>query len=87
YSRAYEDTMKRIKSEPSAVLVLKTISWIALIKRPLLTEELRYALAVESRNETFDPDGLTEIEVILSACAGLITIERQTHLVRFIHYT
>ena len=35
----------------------------------------------------FDEENLPDLEVILSDCAGLVTVNQETDVVRFIHYT
>lgn len=45
-------------------------------KRPLTTIELQHGLAVKYGEPTFDKDNLTQVEDILSVCAGLVTVDK-----------
>jgi hypothetical protein len=53
----------------------------------LTTAELQYALAVKPGTTNLDGDFMPESEEIVSACAGLVTIDEQRGIVRWIHYT
>ena len=87
YKDIYDATMHRIVGRASAQLALKTFAWIALARCPLKIDELQHALATEPEDEDFEPDGISDVEDILSACAGLIVVEQRTTLVRFMHYS
>jgi ankyrin repeat protein len=49
--------------------------------------ELRHALAVEMNESELDQDILPDIEDMVSACAGLVTIDQQGDIIRLVHYT
>lgn len=85
----YEQAMRRIndQEENCRLLAHKTLSWITLAKRPLATLELQHALAVRSYSVDFDEAFVPEIEDIVSVCAGLITTDEGSGMVRWIHYT
>ena len=63
------------------------LSWIICAKRPLTTYELQYALAVKAGDSKLDKDNLREIEDMVSVCAGLVTIDKDSNIVRLVHYT
>ncbi|PHH84259.1 hypothetical protein CDD83_2236 [Cordyceps sp. RAO-2017] len=89
YDLSYHDAMERIESQltDQANLAKRVISWIAYSKRPLTTEELQHALAVEIGQHELDEDNIADIEDIVSACAGLVTVEQESSVIRLVHYT
>lgn len=89
YEQAYKKAVQRIKSQKSMLLklALETISWIMCAKRHLTLGELQHALAIESHTEALDEDNLTEIDTIVSACAGLVIVDKQSNGIRLVHYT
>jgi ankyrin repeat protein len=89
YDEAYREAMVRIESQiaDSQELAKQALSWITCATRPLTSIELRYALAVEISSSEFDDQNLTEIADVLNVCAGLVTIDEESDIVRLIHYT
>jgi hypothetical protein len=62
-------------------LAKQVLSWITCTKRPLTTSELQDALAVEiGRPEP-------KLEDMVSACAGLVTVDKESDIIRLVHYT
>ncbi|KAI1430074.1 hypothetical protein F5Y12DRAFT_793229 [Xylaria sp. FL1777] len=89
YDEAYESAIKRIKAQPQeqARRAEQVLSWIICAKRPLTKQELRHALAVEPDTLELDEDNLPEIEDVVSVCAGLVTVDEESSIVRLVHYT
>ncbi|EUC34783.1 hypothetical protein COCCADRAFT_35604 [Bipolaris zeicola 26-R-13] len=89
YSCAYSDAMARIEGQlpDEAMLAKEALSWITCAKRPLTTIELQHALAVEDGQEEFDEDNKSDIEDIVSVCAGLVTVDEESGIIRLVHYT
>ena len=90
YRQAYDEAMeKRVKGQKQrfADLALRTLSWITFSKRPLTTSELRYALAVTDGASTLNLRNLTHIDLITSVCAGLVTVDEESGIIRLVHYT
>ncbi|KAI9772157.1 MAG: hypothetical protein M1839_002528, partial [Geoglossum umbratile] len=89
YDHAYNDAMERINGqiEDSRELAKEVLSWIICAKRPLTTLELRHALAVEVGESKLDEENLPELKDMVSVCAGLVTIDGESHVVRLVHYT
>jgi ankyrin repeat protein len=81
--------MERIKDQltDAADLAKQVLSWITRAKRPLTTSELQHALAVEAGELEFDKENLTQIEYMISVCAGLVTIDQESRIIRLVHYT
>ncbi|OBT84412.1 hypothetical protein VE02_07114 [Pseudogymnoascus sp. 03VT05] len=55
--------------------------------RPLTTLELQHALAVEIGQSSLDEENLPDIEDVVSVCAGLVTIDEESDIIRLVHYT
>jgi hypothetical protein len=66
---------------------MKVLSWITCAKRPLITLELQHALAVNIGDRDLDKENLREIDNMVSVCAGLVTVDEETRIIRLIHYT
>jgi hypothetical protein len=89
YDHAYEDAMERISGqvEDQEELAKQVLSWVTCAKRPLATTELQHALGVEVGESKLDELNFSEIEDIVSVCAGLVTIDEEGGIVRLVHYT
>ncbi|KAH0536092.1 hypothetical protein FGG08_006997, partial [Glutinoglossum americanum] len=86
---AYEQAMKRIEGQmgDQPVLAKQVLAWITCAKRALTTSELQHALGVEIGTSRFDEENLPELEDIVSACAGLVTVDEESDIIRLVHYT
>jgi ankyrin repeat protein len=86
---AYKDAMDRINGQDSdsRELAIKALSWIVCAKRRLTTRELQHALAVTVGDTELDEDNITEPQEIASVCAGLVTIDQESNIIRLVHYT
>ena len=84
----YDQVLIRIRNqEPEhAALALKILGWIHHTHRPLKIRELQHALAVESGDSHLDGDGIPDISLILTVCAGIVAI-REDYAVGLVHYT
>jgi ankyrin repeat protein len=89
YDTAYDDAMARIfgQEKDHREAARRSLSLVLCCKRPLRTIELQHALMVESDDTELDEDNNLEVEDILSVCAGLITTDKESDTVRFVHYT
>ena len=89
YAHAYQKAMEQIEGqlEDQEKLAKRALLWITFAKRPLTTTELQHALAIEVGQPELDEDNLPEIEDIISFCAGLITVDDQSGVIRLVHYT
>ena len=86
---AYKDVMERINGQKPGfrLLALKVLSWIVCAKRPLTTSELQHALAFVASDCILDEENLERIERIVSVCAGLVTVDEESRIIRLVHYT
>jgi hypothetical protein len=85
----YEQVVERIEGQGAGFreLAKQVLSWITCAKRPLTTLELQHALAVEVGELALDEDNLPEIEDVISVCAGLVTVDEESNIIRLVHYT
>lgn len=85
----YNETLKRVDSQPiqKAKLARQAIGLLIRTKRALLVEELRHALGIELCGGEFSWSRAPNIEIVLSACQGLVTKGRQDDHLRLVHYT
>ncbi|CAN9370155.1 unnamed protein product [Alternaria sp. RS040] len=89
YKSVYEDAMERIEGQVTdmAELAKQTLALITCVRRPLSTSELQQALAVEINEPDLDPDNFPDIDDVVSACAGLVTINEENKIIGLVHYT
>jgi ankyrin repeat protein len=81
--------MQRIKNqdEYDAQLAEKTLYWISFSMRPLTIREIQHALAVTPEDTDFDDEALPHQDILVSVCAGLVTIDHESCVIRLVHYT
>ncbi|KAH0563314.1 hypothetical protein GP486_002120 [Trichoglossum hirsutum] len=86
---AYDEAIERISGQKGDApeLARMALSWITHAQRPLTTRELQYALAVEVGESEFDRENISDISDIVSACVGLVTVDRESDIIRLVHYT
>ncbi|KZL76387.1 ankyrin repeat protein [Colletotrichum tofieldiae] len=89
YSRIYDEAMQRIRVQPPDhwQLAEQILGWITNAKRPLKLVELQHALAFEKDAEEIDGDNIPSAEVMISVCAGLVTINEDSDIIRLVHQT
>ncbi len=89
FSLTYDQTMERINSQLDDLRELATLVlvWITCATRPLTTPKLQHALAVEPGDNEFDQDNLPDVQDMVSACVGLVTVEDESDIIRLVHYT
>src|SRR2546423_6543786 len=81
--------MERIEGQNTGFreLAKRVLSWITCARRPLTTSELRHALAVEIDESELHEDNFEETEDMVSVCAGLVTVNKESDVIRLVHYT
>ena len=89
YDHAYENAMERINGQikDQKELAKQVLLWVACAKRPLTITELQHALGVEVGESKLDEENLSQVEDIVSVCAGLVTIDEESGIIRLVHYT
>src|SRR5437667_3878030 len=85
----YQGDMERIQGQDLGIAELAklVLSWITCAKRPLTTSELQHALAVEVGEPKLEEDNVPDIEDLVSGCAGLVGVDEESGIIRFVHYT
>ena len=86
---AYSDAIKRIDSQlaEDAALARSVLAWLTYAERQLTTGELCEALAVERGDTDLDQHNIPDVEDLISVCAGLVTVDEESNIIRLIHYT
>jgi ankyrin repeat protein len=85
----YEQAMERIEDQRkhSRELAKQILAWIIYAQRPLSTGELQHALAVKKDTTKLNSDYLPSIKILRSICAGLVTVDEESGIIRLVHYT
>ncbi|KFZ16979.1 hypothetical protein V502_04810, partial [Pseudogymnoascus sp. VKM F-4520 (FW-2644)] len=88
-SKAYDKAIMRLESQlpEESARAKRVISWITYAERQLTTKELSHALAVEAGKSELDEDNILDIEDMTSVCAGLVTVDEESDVIRLVHYT
>lgn len=68
-------------------MAMQVLAGITYAKRPLTTIELQAALAVEIGEPEFDPETMPDLADMVSVCAGLVTVDEESDIIRLVHYT
>jgi len=86
---AYGATLGRIKRQggEKAGLGMTALMWISRAERPLKTDELCHALAVEIGSPNLNTDNVPSMGTVLACCQGLVVVEKEASTVRLIHFT
>ncbi|KAL9112035.1 MAG: hypothetical protein Q9227_003655 [Pyrenula ochraceoflavens] len=81
--------LERINQQSSNMrhIGVKALMWLCHSLRPLQLRELQHAIGVEHDDEDFDEDGLSGAEVLITSCAGLVTLDSGTDIVRFVNFS
>jgi len=85
----YDQAMKRIEAQEEGYrgLAKQVLAWVTHAKRALYTAEVQHALAVKVGMAELDEDYLPDVETLGSVCAGLVTIDKESDVIRLVHYT
>jgi hypothetical protein len=84
---AYEEIMDRIEKAKVQSTVIKVLSWLCLSRRPLNIDELCEALSIRPFKQSSLPKLFIPPDNLVRYCQGLITIDEESGIVRFTHYT
>lgn len=89
YEEVYHGAMERISSQMDGFrsLAMRSLSWVVHAMRPLTPRELQHALSVEGSAGELDKDNIVDIELATSVCAGLLTVDEKSNIIRLVHYT
>src|SRR6266480_4706277 len=86
---AYGEASKRIDGQLAGdrSLAWRALSWISYAQRLFTTKELCHALAIEPGNKVLNNNNIYDVEDIISVCAGLVTVDEESNIIRLVHYT
>lgn len=82
----YHATLGRIElqSEEDIFLAKRAIIWVSHACRSLSVSELQEALAVKPGILVFSEDDIVPMDLLVSVCCGLITVDHENNTVRLI---
>ena len=85
----YDQTLERIKDQKGgrSRLGMEVLMWVSHAERPLRIDELCHALAVEMGATDLDLENVPPQDTVLGSCLGLVVVDKETSMVRLIHYT
>lgn len=85
----YNEAMLRIEQQnkDDAELAVRVLAWISCAQRPLRIIELLQALAVDLDEDTLDLEAMPDVTTLVDICAGLITIDESSDVIRLVHLT
>ena len=86
---AYQGAMQRIEDQMEGfrVLAKQLLGWLTYSERLMTMKEVQHALAIEPGTSSFDEDNLGDVNEIICFCAGLVTVDEETQIIRLVHYT
>ncbi|KAJ2986541.1 hypothetical protein NUW58_g4975 [Xylaria curta] len=86
---AYARSIRRISLQRKGFrdLARKVLNWLTFAERPLTMGELVHALAIDVGKRKLGKENFFRTQDIVTACAGLVTIEKESDIVRLIHHT
>jgi ankyrin repeat protein len=89
YDSAYRDAMERISGQvpDQAEMAKQVLAFIVHTREPLTGAALQEALGIEIGDRRFDPDNCPAVDDMISACAGLVTLDIGEGVIRLVHYT
>jgi ankyrin repeat protein len=88
-NQVYDEVVHRIESQSpeDAALALRALYWIFHAVRPLTITEIQCALAIEAGDTDLDKDGEPDRDLLISVCAGMAVIDKETDTISLVHYT
>jgi hypothetical protein len=69
------------------LLARRVISWITCAQRPLAVDELCLAASIDKGDKILDVGDIYKVEALISVCAGLVTVDEDSSIIRLVHYT
>ncbi|KAL4966558.1 ankyrin repeat-containing domain protein [Aspergillus stella-maris] len=88
----YSAAIKRLESkgEPTRELARNILAWVIHVKRPLVTNELQHALAIELNTKALNRELIrkyfSNIGHLQSICEGLVEVDNR-NIIRLAHHT
>ncbi|OBT73030.1 hypothetical protein VF21_07727 [Pseudogymnoascus sp. 05NY08] len=87
-SGAFEETITRIQNLPERrkLLGMRTLMWICHAKCPIKVTDLSDAASVKLNQTTGSTKHCPSAKTMIECCQGLVTIDRESTIIRFAHY-
>ncbi|KAL2842053.1 hypothetical protein BJY01DRAFT_249287 [Aspergillus pseudoustus] len=88
--KTYDLAMARIEQQSASrrETAFQILSWVLFSQRPLTVPELLHSLAVNPGDEAINAEGvLSNEESLIQYCAGLLTIDQGSRIIRIVHPT
>ncbi|GLB45326.1 hypothetical protein LshimejAT787_2100860 [Lyophyllum shimeji] len=83
----YSDALNRIAHSNHCSQALQALSFLIYARRPLTVPELQHFLAVRTDHTDFNAAYITDRDLLVAACAGLVVIDKKTDVIRLVHLT
>jgi ankyrin repeat protein len=85
----YDEVLRRIEdqNEDDRRLARKVLMWLSLSLRPLTVRELQHAVAIDEGLDEFGEDDIASEDIIISVCAGLVSVATKEGVAQLVHYT
>jgi hypothetical protein len=88
----YDQALLRIRSqaEEDVELAEAVLLWVLCARRTLTVLELQHMYAMRALSEgeeALQEDDLPDADILTGVCGGLITVDGESKMVRFVHYT
>ena len=86
---SYNEIMSRIWSQGEEELkrAKQVLRWISCAKRPLTVIELQSAIGFEKFGLEIDEGELLPEAEMISVCAGIVTVDKQSNIIRLVHFS
>ena len=86
---AYQKVKERIEgqTEGHRDLAKRVLLWLTYAQRPLKVVELRHGLGVRIGATELNQEDLFPEKEIVSVCAGLVMVDKESHAISLVHYT
>ncbi|KAF2656905.1 hypothetical protein K491DRAFT_596009, partial [Lophiostoma macrostomum CBS 122681] len=84
---AFNTSVERIDAQPETLRAIahRLIGWIVSSERPLRTDELTHAFAVDHGDEEVDEENMVMLATLLRACAGLVSVDKDRGTFGMVH--
>ena len=85
----YKDALQRIRNQTvqRSRRAEQILMGITFAQRPLKLSELLCALAIRPGDQEIVEDRFPKEKLLLSACCGLVIVDEESQIIRFVHYT
>ncbi|KAM0267240.1 hypothetical protein ACHAPA_006019 [Fusarium lateritium] len=88
-AEAYDEAMIRIDQQGESYKrkAHQVLSWVCYTCRGLYVRELQNAIAVREHEFDVHEDDLSDINLLLSVCCGIVVVHEATQTIQLVHYT